>query len=320
MRERTTQDNKRRVSRTIRPIGPFDFALSLGFVSSGDLYIARYANGCYRQVLRTDDRLVCATARSIGSIVAPRLDITLRSQGTLTDDDIRAALSCLSFVLNVNLDLKPFYRAAKNDTLLTKLIKQLYGLKNITTPTVFEALICSVIEQQISLPVARSLEHKVIRAFGDSMILSGARYYAFPTAQQLAYASVNSVHGCGLSRRKAEYITGIAKAVDRGNLDIEKLKQCDDTVAILDVLCSLRGVGRWTAELTALRALNRFDVMPTADVGLERRWIAHYYRDNQMMTPQRMEQITARWNKWKGLAGYYVITAGRLGVDVSEDV
>lgn len=124
------------------------------------------------------------------------------------------------------------------------------------------------------------------------------------------------MHRCGVSRQKAEYITEIAKTIEQGNTDIEKLKRCDDTPTILDVLCSLRGVGLWTAELTALRGLNRLDVIPAADVGLERRWIAHYYWNDQTITRKHVRQIAARWNKWTGLAGYYLITAGRLGVGV----
>ncbi|MGZ4935930.1 MAG: DNA-3-methyladenine glycosylase family protein [Halobacteriota archaeon] len=314
MFERISQ-NRTSVSGTVSPIGPFDFALSLSFMSNGDPHIARYDNGRYWQVLRTNNRLVLATIRSIGLVAAPRLHVTLHSESILADDDIFAAICCLSSVLNVGLDVKPFYWAAKNDILMTKLINQLYGLKNITTVTVFEALICSIIEQQISLPVARSLEHKVTRAFGASMVACGARYYAFPTPQQLARASVDTVHSCGVSRQKAEYITEIAKTIEQGNMNIEKLKRCDDTPVILDFLCSLRGVGLWTAELTALRGLNRLDAMPTADVGLERRWIAHYYCSDQTVTSKHVRQIVAQWNKWKGLAGYYLITAGRLGVD-----
>lgn len=310
----TAWNHPLRVSRTLTPIGPFDFALSLGFMSSGDSHIARYESGKYWQVLRIGDKLVHSMIRSTGSVASPRLHFTLQSENTLSDDDTNTVMRCLSFMLNSNLDVEPFYWIAKNDALMTKLINQLYGLKNIQSATVFEALVCSVIEQQLSLPVARSLEHRVIRALGDSMMIRGTRYYAFPTAQQLAHCSIDTLHRCGVSRQKGGYITGIAKTVEQGEMDIEGLKQCNDTQAIVDILCTLRGVGLWTAELTALRGLNRLDVIPVANAGLERRWIVHYYCRDHVTTAKQMRQIAARWDKWKGLAGYYLITAGRLGV------
>ncbi len=312
---RISKNRTRQISLTLSPVGPFDFSLSTGPTHRGDPHVARYNNRQFWQVLRIDDRLVHAAIRSVGSVAEPCLHVTLRGESVLGKETGEAAICCLSSVLNADLDVKPFYSAAKEDVLMTKLTNQLYGLKNMTTATVFEALICSIIEQQISLSVARSIEYNVIKAFGDSMAICGARYYVFPTTQQLAQAPVDTLRRCGLSRQKAEYITEIAKAIERGDLNIEKLKRCDDTQAILDILCSLRGVGLWTAELTALRGLNRLDAFPVADAGLECRWIAHYYCDGQTITRQHARQIAARWNKWKGLAGHYLITAGRLGVN-----
>ncbi len=316
MLERTSQNKAPRIIQTTRPIGPFDFALSLRFMSGGDPHIARYGGGQYWQVLRVGETLVHAAVRSTGLVTSPQLHVTFHSERPLADREISAAMRYLSFILNVNFDLKPFYRAAKHDVLMTELINRLYGLKNIMTATVFEALVCSIIEQQISLPVAHALERNVIKTFGDSMELSGIRYYAFPTARQLTRASADALRRCGISRQKAEYLTEIAKMIDDGGIDIEWLKKCDDTPTILDVLRSLRGVGPWTAELTALRGINRLDVLPAAAAGLERRWIAHYYCNDQAVTPHHVRKVAARWGEWKGLAGYYVITAGRLGIGV----
>ena len=82
---------------------------------------------------------------------------------------------------------------------------------------------------------------------------------------------------------------------------------------ILDHLRALRGVGMWTAELTALRGLNRLDVIPADDLGL-RRWIAHYYCNNRLITSTQARDVAQRWGNWKGLAGYYLIIAGLLKI------
>jgi DNA-3-methyladenine glycosylase II len=186
-------------------------------------------------------------------------------------------------------------------------------LKNPATAIVFEALFDSIIEQQISLNVAHVLQCRVIKAFGDVLLVNGDQYYAFPTPKQLALASLDSLRRCGLSRRKAEYITGIAQLVATREVDLDGLRQFRNVHDILDHLCTLRGIGVWTAELTAIRGLNRLDVIPADDLGL-RRWIAHYYCNDRRITSAEARDIAERWGKWKGLASYYLVVAGLLKI------
>jgi DNA-3-methyladenine glycosylase II len=71
------------------------------------------------------------------------------------------------------------------------IIQRLRGLRNPTTTTPFEALVSSIIEQQISLDTAHVLEKKVIKTFGDVLRIGNRVYYAFPTLQELASATSN---------------------------------------------------------------------------------------------------------------------------------
>jgi DNA-3-methyladenine glycosylase II len=158
---------------------------------------------------------------------------------------------------------------------------------------VFQALFESIIEQQIALSVAHVLQRRAIKAFGDVLVVDGNKYHAFPRPEQLALASVGSLRRCGLSRGKAEYVTGIAARIIAREVDLERLRQGTETQVILDSLCSLRGVGTWTAEFTAIRGLNRFDVIPADDLGL-RRWIAHYYCNDRTLTSSGATGIAER--------------------------
>ena len=84
-------------------------------------------------------------------------------------------------MFNIQEDLAPFYRAMETDGIMASLISQLRGVKSPTTPTVFEALVDSIIERQISLKAARSTENRIIRAVGSPLVLEDRRYYAYPT-------------------------------------------------------------------------------------------------------------------------------------------
>ena len=88
----------------------------------------------------------------------------------------------------MNFDLKPFYEKVKEDKTMAHITQKLFGLKSPTTQTVFEALVDSIVEQQISLKVANSIEKKLIKKFGDPLNLDGEVYYAYPTPQSLAAA------------------------------------------------------------------------------------------------------------------------------------
>jgi len=301
------------IKEIIDCIPPFDFALSARILADGDPQIAKYDGNAYRQVVRIGDRLLLATVTSAGSVDSPQLLAELTSDGSVTDHDLASALETIGSVFNAHLDINPFYEAIRNDSTMAELSDKLHGLKNPLTPTVFQALFDSIVEQQISLTVAHVLQRRVIKTFGDALVLDGKTYYAFPTPERLALASVESLRACGLSRGKAQYITGIAAGIVAHTIDLERLRQWSDTQAILDSLCSLRGVGLWTAELTAIRALNRFDAIPADDLGL-RRWIAHYYCSDKVITSTQARGIAAHWGKWKGLAGYYLVVAGILDI------
>jgi len=196
---------------------------------------------------------------------------------------------------------------------MSALARRFRGLKPPRTPTVFEALVDSVAEQQISLVAARSIEQRLIRAFGDTLEGEGVVYFAFPTPARLAGAPVDALRACGLSGRKAEYISGTARMVRDGSLDLEHHGPEEDTRAIVDDLTGIRGIGTWTAELAVLRGLSRLDAIPADDLGIRRAISGFYSRETRIDTAEA-RRIAAGWGPWKGLAAFYLLVAGWLGI------
>jgi DNA-3-methyladenine glycosylase II len=179
---------------------------------------------------------------------------------------------------------------------------------------VFEALVDSIIEQQISLQVATGLERKMIKQFGEALTLEDKVYFAYPTPQALANASLESLTRLGLSHRKAEYVKEISRLVTLGKLDLEKFKKYEETSKVVNELDAIRGVGAWTAELTVLRSMQKWDAMPADDVGL-RRIIAHYYCKDEKITAVQARQVAEPWGKWRGLAAFYFVVAEIVGLE-----
>ena len=214
----------------------------------------------------------------------------------------------VKFIFNLNFDLCTFYSEIQKDAVMRHLAKQLYGLKNPTTPTVFESLVDSIIEQQISIKVAIALEERLTKKLGDRLDIEGETYFTFPTLLTLARAAVDEIQQVGLSRRKAEYIHEAAELIAAGKMDLEQLKGKENTDEIITELDAIRGIGVWTAELTMLRGMQRLDALPADDLGI-RRVISTYYCGGRLIGAAEARQIAEAWGTCKGLAAFYLIMA-----------
>lgn len=300
---------------TIQALAPFNFDLTAHIFSSGDNQIHAYANDEFHQVLRLDGNLVLISVTSNGNIEQPELIVELKSNNSITPQDKQVAEETIRFIFNLDFNLCSFYRDVENDPAMHQITQQLYGLKNPTTPAVFESLVDSIVEQQISIKVARTIEERLAKKFGDQLTIDGESYFAFPTPQNIADASISEIQQVGLSMRKAEYIQQAAQLIVNGKLDLEQLKNNPNPDQIIAELDEIRGIGVWTAELTMLRGMQKLDALPADDFGI-RRVISKYYCGGKPIKTAEAREIAKAWGKWKGLAAYYLIIAEVKGITV----
>jgi DNA-3-methyladenine glycosylase II len=300
------------VSFTLNPVPPYDFALSTWIFSDGDPQIRKTEGERFWQVVRVGGRPALAEVISSGTTNHPVLKVRLRMD-SLPGQDVRERGSDqITRVLSLNDYLAPFYQSVRNDPPLHALTGKLRGLKAPSTTTVFEALVDSIIEQQISLTVARTLESRLTKMFGDTLTVDDQTYYAFPVPEHIASGEPEQFRACGLSAMKGDYIRNAAQKIVSGDLDLEGLREVRDSGEILVELQKLKGVGRWTAELVVLRGLHRLDSIPADDLGL-RRAIGRRYQAGEDLSGDEIRKIADRWGPWKGLAAYYILVADMLG-------
>lgn len=299
----------------LQALAPFNFDLSAQIFSSGDKQIRAYANGAFHQVLRLDGNLALISITSIGTIEQPELTVELKSNNPITPPDKKTTEETIRFIFNLDFNLCSFYKEVKNDSTMHQITQQLYGLKNPTTPAVFESLVDSIVEQQISIKVARTIEERLAKKFGDQLNLDGESYFAFPTPPNIASACISVIQQVGLSMRKAEYIQNAAKLIVDGKLDLEDMKNCKSPERIIAELDEIKGIGVWTAELTMLRGMQKLDALPADDFGI-RRVISRYFCDGRPIKTAEAREIAKAWGRWKGLAAYYLIIAEVKGINV----
>lgn len=295
------------------PKPPYEFSLSAAIFTGGEPDIRTFADGTFRQVLDTGSGPVVAEVRSSGTTEDPALSLTLRTDHEVSGiaaEDIRERIASM---LSIDDDLVPFYRAVHADPILADLSVRLRGLRVPVTPTVFEALTDSIIEQQISLKAARSIENRLIRAVGKELALDGTWYHCYPDPEILARTTDSTFRACGLTVRKGEYIRDSSRLILAGDLDVEGFRNYPDTAMVQAELEKIRGIGRWTAELTLLRGLHRPDAFPADDVGV-RRFISQFYFGGVKISPGDARAFAERWGEWKGFAAYYLEVADLLGI------
>jgi DNA-3-methyladenine glycosylase II len=299
----------------LKALAPFNFDLSAQIFSSGDPQIRAYANGVFHQVLKINGKLVLINVGSAGTVEKPELSVALKSNVAVTSKNGKAAERMVEFVFNLDFDLCSFYKDVKNEPVMHQIAQKLYGLKNPTTSTVFESLVDSIVEQQISIKVAQTIEHRITKKFGETLTVDGDTYYLYPTPQSIADASVSEIQQVGLSLRKAEYIQNAAKLIAEGKLDLEQMKREENSDQIIAELDEIRGIGVWTAELTMLRGMQKLDALPADDFGI-RRVISRYYFGGKPIKTAEARRIAERWGSWKGLAAFYLIIAEIRDINV----
>ena len=204
-------------------------------------------------------------------------------------------------LLGLPFDLEAFAAFAAGDRVLAPLADRLRGLRPVLVPDPFEALVTSITAQQVSLHAALATRNRLIARFGER----AEHAYAFPPRERLARAREDQLVALGFSRRKAEYVIGLA----RSELDLERLRDLGDDEVRAE-LGSLRGLGEWTADWFLARHLARPRAWPAGDLGLRKAVSALYGGGRQLSTPE-VRAIGARFDPFQNLTAHYLLVGMR---------
>lgn len=190
-------------------------------------------------------------------------------------------------------DLDAFHAFAALDPVLAPVAARLRGFRPPLVPDPFETLVTSITAQQVSLHAAFAIRNRLIERFG----VRHGRAWAFPTESSLAAADPEALVAVGFSRRKAEYVVGLARA----GLDFAALAVLPDD-EVKERLTALRGVGEWTADWYLARHLARPDAWPAGDLGL-RKALAAFFPDG--VDP-------SRFSPFRNLSAHYLLLSLRF--------
>ena len=185
--------------------------------------------------------------------------------------------------------------ALKRDKRFAPLIKK-YGapdLKRGTNP--FQALIRSIIHQQVSGAAARTIHARFVGLFPKGK---------FPTSAMVSAVPLEKMRAAGLSGQKASYIKDLAEKFSDGTIKYRSLHKMESP-DIVKHLTQIKGVGVWTVHMLLIFTLKRPDILPTLDLGI-RKGFQMLYKLKGLPSHEQMEKLSVRWRAHASTASWYL--------------
>ena len=170
------------------------------------------------------------------------------------------------------------------------------GLRVPGTFDGFELAIRAVLGQQISVAGARTIAGRLALRFGTPLNTNiQSLTHVFPTPERIASATIEQIGKLGITRKRAETLIALSRAVANGDLLLEPGHRIEET---MDALQKIPGVGEWTAQYIAMRALSWPDAFPHSDLGVKK---ALGESD-----PKKILKLAEKWRPWRSYAALHL--------------
>ncbi len=194
------------------------------------------------------------------------------------------------------------------DPYLGRMVVALPGLRVPGAWDKFELAVRAILGQQVSVQAATTLAGRLVEKFGEPLALDGVAEsqgslrFVFPTPEVLAEAAISQL---GMPKARAATISALAVAVAKNPQLLEESGSLEESIKKLS---ELPGIGLWTAQYIAMRALREPDAFPASDLGLLRAMLP----ENGKLTPAQLEKRAESWRPWRSYAALYLWSASLI--------
>jgi DNA-3-methyladenine glycosylase II len=182
----------------------------------------------------------------------------------------------------------------KKDPKFAKIISQVGEYNVKITKNRYQSLVEAIIAQQLSGSAAESILKKFKKLYKTK----------FPKPIDVIKTSDSKLRSAGLSKMKVSYIKDLSKKIEQNQLNMRKISTKSDEY-VIEQLTSVRGVGRWTAEMFLIFSLGRLDVLPVGDLGLKK-GIQLMYSFDGLPDEKKMVQLAETWRPYRTVATWYL--------------
>lgn len=211
--------------------------------------------------------------------------------------DPRALFSIIERIramFDLNADWAAIAKSLGTDPQLAASLRAQPGLRVPGCWNGFELTVRAILGQQITVKGATNLSGRIAKSFGQPLASADGLSHLFPTPEVLADAKLT---GVGLTEKRAQTIRALARAVSDGHISFDRII---DSESFLKRLCEIPGIGSWTAQYVAMRALGEPDAFPNGDLGL--------LRALDLRSPRDLDKRVEPWRPWRAYACMYLWT------------
>lgn len=188
-------------------------------------------------------------------------------------------------------------KLSKVDPVLKTVIKRVGPCVLAPRRDYFVVLCISIFNQQISTVVAGVLFGRFRDQFPGRKP-TPARVLAFLQGDE------ERIRACGISRQKKAYLIDLAQHFIDGKIPVRKLPGMTDD-EVIEALTAVHGIGQWTAEMFLIFVLNRPDIFPVDDLGLQEA-VREIYQLPKRPTPKELLPFGELWRPWRTIATWYL--------------
>ncbi|HTR38769.1 MAG TPA: Ada metal-binding domain-containing protein [Bryobacteraceae bacterium] len=193
---------------------------------------------------------------------------------------LRRIAEQIRFFFDLRANLHQIAGQLGRDRLLKETVKRRPGLRLPGCWDAFELAVRAMLGQQVTVKGATTLAGRLVERFGAI------------TPAILAEADVAAI---GLPKARAESIRAFARAMCDGQIRFDASVSSSEMIGRM---CELPGIGPWTANYIAMRALGDPDAFPASDLGL--------LKAADVSSPRRLEEMAERWRPWRAYAAMYL--------------
>ena len=250
---------------------------------------------CFRWNLEQDGSYTGVVRNNVINVKKDKTSIVFK--GTCEESIIKL---CTDY-FDLNRDYSKIKQSlAKIDSNMKKSIEYGNGIR-ILNQDLWETIISFIISANNNIPRIKGIIEKLSKKYGKKIIWQNKEYYTFPTPNELSNVQIEDLRALGLGfRDKRVYET--TQMILNKEVDLEEIKNMNDTEKIKEQLLRLPGVGPKVAECIMLFSLNRFDVFPI-DVWVRRVMNELYIKNNDETKVNRKQIEDLAKQKYKNLAG-----------------
>jgi DNA-3-methyladenine glycosylase II len=192
----------------------------------------------------------------------------------------------------------PYLKQLRKDPVMQEIVKTVkISALEIKKP-IYLQLIYTILGQNLNPEVAKILENRFHELFRKKI----------PTPKDILDVPFMELREIGLSTSKTNYILNICDFFIEQKVTDNQLQKMEDE-ALIEFLTSIKGVGRWNVEMVMIFAMQRENIFPVTDAGLQKN-MAKYYRirnkEDKKALMEKMTNIAEQWQPYRTYACLYL--------------